>query len=54
MITNMIINNIANTNTNNLLMMNGRTLTSGTITTISIMTRKKRRRSYVRQNLKQK
>ena len=43
MITIMIINNIANMNTKNLLMMNGRTLMSGTITTISVLTRKKRR-----------
>ena len=54
MITNMIINNIANTNTKNLSMMNGRTLMSGTITTISVLTRKKKRSSQVRQKIIQR
>ena len=39
-----ITNNIANTNTSNLLTMNGRIQTSGTITTISVMMRRKKKR----------
>ena len=46
-ITIIIINNIANTNMSNLLMMNGRTQTSGTITTISVMMRRKKRKKII-------
>ena len=49
-----ITNNIGNTNTSNLLMMNGRTLTSGTITIISVLMRRKKRKNKVRQKIIQK
>ena len=44
MVTIMVYNNIANMNTSNLLMMNGRTQTSGTITTISVTMRRRRKK----------
>ena len=49
----MIINNIANTNMRKLLTMNGRTQTSGTITTISVMRRRRRRRRRRKNQVRQ-
>ena len=45
--------NIANTNMSKLLTMNGRTQTSGTITIISVLRRRKKRKNQVRQMISQ-